>query len=90
FAITKHCENTEYAAKFLDFLCREDVAKVNFEYIYFSTPNTKVIEGLSDEEKEDPTLVPPESSIENCEVCTQTDKKVTDLMNELWKELKSK
>ena len=89
-AITKNCENLEYAAKFLDFLCREDVAKANFEYIYFSTPNTKVLESLSDEEKEDPTLVPPESSTVNCEVCTQTDKKVTDLMSQLWKELKSK
>ena len=79
-----------YILQLLDFLCREEVAKTNFEYIYFSTPNTKVIDSLSEEEKEDPTLVPPESSIENCEVCTQTDKKVTDLMNELGTELKSK
>ncbi len=89
WGITKKCDNVEFAHKFLDFLCREDVAKANFEYIYFSTPNDAVIESLSEEERSDETIVPSENATENCEVCVQTEPKITELMNELWKKLKS-
>ena len=89
WGITKKCDDVEAAHKFLDFLCREDVAKTNFEYIYFSTPNEAVIESLTEEERSDETIVPPESATENCEVCVQTKPEITELMNELWKELKS-
>ena len=89
WAITKNCENTEFAAKFLDFLCREDVAAANFEYIYYSTPNTKVIEGLDEEDRENESLVPSEDATKNCEVCLQAPDDITALMNDLWKKLKS-
>lgn len=59
--------------QFLDFLCREDIAKINFEYIYYSTPNDAVIESLSDEERADEALVPADDATENCEVCVQTE-----------------
>lgn len=36
----KKGENHEGALKFLDFLCREDIAMKNFEEIYYPTPNT--------------------------------------------------
>ena len=90
WGITKNCEHPEYAAQFLDFLCRDDVGMKNFEYIYYSTPNDKVIEKLSKEEREDPSLVPPDSSIEICEVCVQANEETTSLLNDLWKEFKSK
>lgn len=89
WGITKKCDDVEAAHKFLDFLCREDVAKTNFEYIYFSTPNEAVIESLSEEERSDETIVPSENATANCEVCVQTEPEITELMNELWKELKS-
>ena len=89
WGITKGCQNVEAAHKFLDFLCREDVAKTNFEYIYFSTPNEAVIASLTEEERKDETIVPPESATENCEVCVQVDAEITNLMNELWKKLKA-
>ena len=89
WGITKNCEHPEYAAQFLDFLCREDVATANFEYIYFSTPNDKVIEGLDEEEREDESLVPSEHATDNCEVAIQAPDEITALMNDLWKQLKS-
>ncbi len=89
WGVTKYCDNMEAARKFLDFLCREDMAKKNFEYIYYSTPNEAVINSLSDEERADETLVPPEDATENCEVCLQAEPEINDLMNELWKELKA-
>ncbi len=89
WAITKECEHPEYAAKFLDFLCREDVGMTNFEYIYYSTPNEKVVENMDEELRNDESIVPSDASVEKCEVCVQVDDDVTALMNELWKELKS-
>ena len=77
------------AMQFLDFLCREDIAKMNFEYIYYSTPNEAVIESLSEEERSDETLVPNDEVTENCEVCVQQKPEIVDLENELWKKLKA-
>lgn len=87
--ITKNCTNPEAAQKFLDFLCREDVATKNFEYIYYSTPNEAVVESMDEELRNDPAITPTAADIQNCEVCTQTDEEVTKLYNDLWKELKA-
>lgn len=89
WGVTKDCQNLEAAQKFLDFLCREENAQKNFEYIYYSTPNQAVIDAMSPEDRANEALVPPESSMENCEVCTQTDAATTALYNDLWKELKA-
>lgn len=89
WGVTKHCEDLEAAQKFLDFLCREDIAKKNFEYIYYSTPNDAVVESLSEEERSDEALVPPEDATDNCEVTQQLEPESIELMNELWKELKA-
>lgn len=52
----KKGENHEGALKFLDFLCREDIAMKNFEEIYYPTPNTAVYDQLDEEIKEDPLI----------------------------------
>ena len=89
WGITKNCQNTEWANQFLDFLCREDIARLNFDYIYYSTPNEAVINGLSEEERADETLVPADDATKNCEVCIQQKPEIIDLENELWKKLKA-
>lgn len=89
WCVTKKCHNTEAAEKFLDFLCREDIAMKNFEYIYYSTPNEAVINALSDEDRANEALVPADDATKNCEVSKQLDKDTTDLLNEYWKELKA-
>lgn len=89
WGVTKNCKNPETAEQFLDFLCREDIAQMNFEYIYYSTPNEAVIDALSEEERADETLVPAEAATENCEVCIQQESEIVGLENELWKELKA-
>ncbi len=89
WCITKNCTDMESAQKFLDFLCRDDVALKNFEYIYYSTPNTTVKENMPEEDQDNPALFPDDSATENCEVCTLTDPETNDLLNSLWKELKA-
>ncbi len=39
WVIAKNAPNKENAEKFIDFMCREDIALMNFEYITYSTPN---------------------------------------------------
>ena len=87
--ITKECKNKEAAEKFLDFLCREDIAKANFEYVCYSSPNMAVVESMDDQYKSDNAIFPPEESVNNCEVYLALDEKTTALYNELWKEIKA-
>lgn len=87
--LPKTCKNQENAEKFLNFLCREDIAKMNFDYVYYATPNTAVYDNLDDETKNDKTIFPDSSVLDNCEVYLSLDEEGTNLYNQLWKELKS-
>lgn len=87
--IPKTCKNKQNAEKFLDFLCRKDIAAINFDYVYYATPNTAVFDSLDEETKQDKTIFPDSSIIENCETFTNLDTEATNLYNQLWKELKS-
>ncbi len=87
--VTKNCKNKENARKFLDFLCRPDVAYANFEYIYYSTPNSGAVAMMDDELKNNPAIVPSDDSIKDCEVYESFDEETNNLYSELWKEIKS-
>ncbi len=87
--VTKNCKNVENAKKFLDFLCRSDVAYKNFEFIYYSTPNKAAVEMMDEDLRDNPAIVPTDDSIKDCEVYEAFDEKTTGLYNDLWKEIKS-
>ncbi len=82
----KHQENAE---KFLDFLCRVDIAQLNFDYVYYATPNKALYETMDAELQQNTTIFPPQEVLENCEVLKSLDEESTNLYNELWKEIKS-
>ena len=88
--IAKTCKNQENAEKFLDFLCREDIAMKNFEYVYYATPNKTVYDKLDKETQENKTIFPDEETLNNCEIFRYLDEDSIALYNKLWKELKSK
>lgn len=87
--IPKSCTNQENAEKFLDFLCREDIGMLNFDYVYYATPNTAVVEHLDDETLSDTTIFPPSETLANCDVYEQFDDETTARYSYLWKKLKS-
>ena len=62
---------------------------MNFEYVYYATPNTAVIENLDEETLSDETIFPTEETLANCEVYQQFDQETTELYSYLWKKLKS-
>jgi len=87
--IPKSGSNYKGAVKFLDFLCRADVAQQNFEYVYYSTPNEAVLDNIDKKEKEEDTAIfPDEEVLERCEMFTYLGKEAEELYNRLWKELK--
>jgi len=65
--IPKSSKNIEAAQKFIDFMCRPDVAQMNFDYIYYCSPIQQVADGLSEEDAASATINPSEEVIARCE-----------------------
>lgn len=66
--VLKNAENKEAAEKFINFLCRPDIAAMNQKYLDSSSPITQVIESLPEEIRNDPVYYPPQELWEKCEV----------------------
>lgn len=90
WCILKDAPNKENAEKFIDFMCRGDIAEKNFEYITYSTPNDAARELIEDEEiKNSPIAFPDLSQYNNLETFVYLGEDGDALYNELWKEVKS-
>lgn len=90
WVILKNAPHKENAEKFIDFLCRADIALKNFEYITYSTPNVAAWELIEDEEiKNSPIAFPDLSLYPNLETYVYLGEEGDSLYNELWKEVKS-
>ncbi|MDL2288514.1 ABC transporter substrate-binding protein [Oscillospiraceae bacterium OttesenSCG-928-F05] len=81
--ILKTAENKENGEKFIDFMCRTDIAEMNREYINYSTPQTEVFEALPDEIRNDPGQYPTEDVIEKSEVFVDLGETVA-YYDDLW------
>lgn len=87
--IPKTCKHKENAEKFLDFLCREDIAALNFEYVYYATPNKALYDQLDADVQNNEVIFPSTETLTNCEILKPLDSEATTLYNTLWKEVKS-
>ena len=59
--------NPENALAFIDFLCRPEIARMNCEYIRYSSPNKGAIELMGEEYTANTNLNPTQDTIDNCE-----------------------
>lgn len=90
WVIPKNAPNKENAEKFIDFMCRGDIALKNFEYITYSTPNTAAQELIEDEDIRNSEIAFPDlSQYDNLETFTYLGEEGDELYNELWKEARS-
>mgnify|MGYP004557070749 FL=1 len=90
WVIPKNAPNKENAEKFIDFMCREDVALKNFEYITYSTPNDAARALIEDEDiKNSKIAFPNLSQYNNLETFHYLGADGDALYNELWKEVKA-
>jgi spermidine/putrescine-binding protein len=88
WVIPKNAKNKENAEKFIDFMCRADIALMNFEYITYSTPNTAAWELIEDEYiKNSEIAFPNLSDYNNLETYSYLGEDGDELYNNLWKEV---
>lgn len=91
WVIPKNAENVENAEKFIDFMCRGDIALLNFDYITYSTPNTAAQDLIEDDDIRNSKIAFPDLSQYNgLETFSYLGDDVDTLYNDLWKEIKSK
>lgn len=90
WVILKNAPNKENAEKFIDFMCREDIALMNFEYITYSTPNDAARELIEEEDIKNSEIAFPDlSQYDNLETYVYLGEEGDSLYNELWKEVKA-
>ncbi|HEY9575832.1 MAG TPA: extracellular solute-binding protein [Lachnospiraceae bacterium] len=90
WVIPKNAKNKENAEKFLNFLCREDIALKNFEYITYSTPNMRARTLIEDELiKNSKVAFPDSKDLEKCETYRFLGDDVDAYYNELWNKVKA-
>ena len=91
WVIPKNAKHKENAEKFIDFLCRPEIAKMNFDYITYSIPNSegrKLIE--EDWMRESRIAFPEPEDLINCETFKFLGDENDAVYNQLWREVKSK
>lgn len=91
WVIPKNAENKENAEKFINFLCRPDIALMNFEFITYSTPNTAARELIEDEQiRNSPIAYPNLSAMPELETFQYLGPEADGIYAELWNKVKSK
>lgn len=75
------------AERFINFMCRPDIAKMNAEYIGYSTANEAGRELLEDEIKNDELRYPDLSKLTNMEVF-RYDKELSRKFADIWQQIK--
>ena len=90
WVIPKNAKHKENAEDFINFLCRPDIAKMNFDYITYSTPNTAARELIEDPAIRNSKIAFPDASeLERCETFQFLGDKNDAMYNKLWREIKS-
>ena len=89
-------KNKENAEKFINFLCRPDIAALNWNYIWYSTPNMGAIELIEDPESDyfyeytdDIRLSPTTELMEKCEFFRDIPEDYLSVYEALWMDLKN-
>ncbi len=90
WVIPKNCQNKDNAEKFIDFMCKPEIALKNFEYITYSTPNDAARDLLDDSLKNSPIAFPDLTKYNNLETFLYLGDDGDALYNSLWEEIKSK
>lgn len=86
--VPKAAKNKENAEAFINFLCRPDIAKMNCETIWYSTPNTEAVKLMGLEYIDNPTVNPPAETVARCEVLLDIQDFI-EVYNTVWLEIKS-
>ena len=84
WVIPKNAENKENAEAWINFLCRPDIAKKNFEYITYAVANEGAIAELDEEVVNDPGVFATQEIMDRCEVFTWLGEETESFYNDCW------
>lgn len=86
--VPKNAENKEAAELYINFMCREDIAVANANYICYATPHALVLESDDYDLKGNEILYPDESQMPETQIFENLDYETQQYMTMLWNELK--
>jgi len=90
WVILKNAKNKENAEKFINYMCKPEIALMNFDYITYSTPNDAARELIEDEDIRNSEIAFPDlTQYDNLETFFYLGEDGDELYNTLWKEVKS-
>ncbi len=87
--IVKNSKNKEAAEKYINFMCREDIAMLNCLETWYSTPHQQVFDNLDDETKNDGISYPDDEYLDKTQVYTNLSKDTLEYYTELWIKIKN-
>ena len=97
--IPKTAKNKENAERFINFLCRPEIAALNWNYIWYSSPNMGAIELIEAgdealeleayEYREDVALYPTQEIKDKCEFFRDIPENYLSVYEALWMDLKN-
>lgn len=90
WVIPKDAVNKENAEKWINYLCKAEVAAKNFDYLYYTTPNEAALDLIDEEYLSKEAVFPSEETIKSCESLTTLSPDITKLYSDYWKKVKSK
>ncbi|WP_195421323.1 extracellular solute-binding protein [Faecalicatena contorta] len=90
WVIPKNAKHKENAEKFINYLCLPEIAKMNFDYITYSIPNSEgrklIEEGWM---RNSEIAFPDPEDLKNCETFQFLGDENDAIYNQLWREVKS-
>ncbi len=86
--VPKNAQNKEAAELYINFMCEEEIAVANANYICYASPHALVLESDDYDLKGDPILYPDEKDIPKTEIYENLDYDTQQYMTMLWNELK--
>ncbi len=91
--IPKTTKNKENAEAFINFLCRPDIAAMNWDYIWYSTPNKGAVEIIESEYDYDYSanhvLNPSDETLATCEFFQDISEDFLSVYEALWMDVKN-
>ena len=86
--IPKGAKNKANAERFIDFMTRPDIAQMNCNEIWYSTPNVEAVALMGDDYVSNPTMNPAQDVVDRCEFFNDIED-VIPIYNAMWLEIKS-
>ena len=86
--IPKNAPNKENAEAFINFMCSDEAAAANCDYIGYSTPSESAKALLDPELASNPIAYPSEETLERCETFINLPENILELYDSEWLRLK--